>query len=298
MKRIRFLVRLLLVFGFFYLVWISASYLSNHFLTGTLPNSPVAKNISPVSDNSEVPSVSAKYIFILDRRSKTVLYQKKADEQIYPASTTKMMTAIVTYEQLPLDTSITVSHSYPEGVDIELQPGETLRVSDLLYAILVPSANDAAEVLAEGFPGGRSAFIQAMNNKAVALNLKNTHFLNPTGLDEVGHYSSAADLARIADHLLGSEYLAKIVSTENAVVSSSDLSVYHSLSNVNELLGKVSGVVGIKTGFTDLAGESLITLVNRDGREVIISLLGSTDRFSDTEKLIEWIYSSFTWPQL
>jgi D-alanyl-D-alanine carboxypeptidase (penicillin-binding protein 5/6) len=298
MNRISFLGRFLLLFGFFYLAWVSASYISHRFLKNNLQVNPAASvSLSPVARNTEVPTVSAKYIFILDRKSKTVLYQKKADEQIYPASTTKMMTAIVAYEHLPLDATITVAHSYPEGVDIELQPGETLHVSDLLYAILVPSANDAAEVLAEGFPGGRAAFVQEMNNTAAKLNLKNTHFLNPTGLDETGHYSSASDLARIADHLLSSEYLAKIVSTQNAVVSSSDLTTYHSLSNVNELLGRVSGVVGIKTGFTDLAGESLVTLVNRDGHEVIISLLGSTARFSDTEKIIDWIFSSFTWPE-
>lgn len=254
-----------------------------------------ASVVIPVSSGTVAPDVSARNVFILDRKSGVVLYEKGADEQIYPASTTKMMTALVAYEKYSLETVITVDKSYPEGVNIGLQPGEKVKVADLIYAMLVQSANDSAEVLAAGLPGGRDEFIAQMNFKAAQLRLSNTHFLNPTGLDQDGHYSSAADLARLADALISHPLLAKIVATENAVISSADYSSYHTLSNVNRLLGQVSGVVGVKTGFTDLAGESLVTLISRDGHEVIISLLGSTDRFSDTRLLIDWIYSSFTW---
>jgi D-alanyl-D-alanine carboxypeptidase (penicillin-binding protein 5/6) len=246
----------------------------------------------PVYSGAPPPNVSAKNIFIIDRVSKTVLFQKSADDPIYPASTTKMMSAIVVYKHVPLDSIITVQKAYPEGANIHLIPGEKMKVEDLLYAMLIPSANDAAETLANGFPGGREAFINSMNQQATDLHLKHTHFLNPTGLDEDGHFSSAADLARIADYLLSFPYLAKIVSTQNAVIATDDFSAYHSLATVNELLGHVSGVLGVKTGFTDKAGESLVTLID----QIIISLMGSLDRFTDTKLLIDWVYSAYTWP--
>jgi serine-type D-Ala-D-Ala carboxypeptidase (penicillin-binding protein 5/6) len=161
---------------------------------------------------------------------------------------------------------------------------------------LVQSANDAAEILAENYPGGRPAFIQAMNTKASALDLRHTHFVNPTGLDETGHYSSAADLVRLAEVLVQDHELSRIVSTENAVLSVSDGGSSYVVSNVNQLLGKVPGVLGIKTGFTDGAGQALVTLVNRDNHPVLITVLGSQDRFTDSQTLIEWVYSNFTWP--
>jgi D-alanyl-D-alanine carboxypeptidase (penicillin-binding protein 5/6) len=257
---------------------------------------------SPVVDHP-LPAITARNVFIIDRASRTVLMAKNADEIIYPASTTKMMTAVLAYQYYPLNKTLSVTRSYPEGSNIRLKAGEQVTVENLLYALLVQSANDAAEVLAENFcPSkmglgcGREAFIEAMNDKAKNLHMADTHFLNPTGLDEEGHYSSAADLARLADYLLGFPYLAKIVATENAVITSVDHSSYHLLTNVNRLLGNVSGVLGVKTGFTDKAGESLVTLVDRDGHQVIISLLGSSDRFMDTKNLIDWIYSAFTWP--
>lgn len=294
MKHLKFISRLFLVLGLFFVIWKSVTYLSKRNIS-PLPEIGQSASFPSLNPAIPFPLLTAKNIFVLDRKSKLVLYQHEADTHIYPASTTKMMTAIVAHENMSLDQIIEVKKTYPEGVDINLQPGEKIRVSDLLYATLVQSANDAAEVLAESYPGGRPAFVTAMNNKVAELKLLHTHFQNPTGLDETDHYSSAADLARIADYLLISDYLSRIVSTENAVVSSADFSAIHPISNVNQLLGRVSGVVGIKTGFTDLAGEALITLVNRGNHEVIISLLGSTDRFADTTKLIDWIYSAFTW---
>ena len=157
-----------------------------------------------------------------------------------------------------------------------------MTVEQLLFALLVQSGNDAAEILAENFPGGRPAFIDAMNTKAAELNLI-PHFTNPTGIDEPGHYSSAADLARLATVAMENPEFAassppKIPSFPN-----------HVLTNINELLGKVPGVLGVKTGFTDGAGQSLVTLINRDDHPVIMVVLGSMDRFGDSEKLINWV---------
>lgn len=243
----------------------------------------------PTSQNLPLPAVSARNMFIIDQASQTVLLQKSADQSVFPASTTKMMTALVVLDNFSLDQNITVTQSYPIGQNVGFKPGETLTVEQLLYALLVQSGNDAAEILAENLPAGRQGFIDLMNTKAAQLNLVHTHFANPTGIDEPGHYSSAADLARLASFALKKPEFARIVSTENTIVSN------HVLTNVNELLGKVPGVLGVKTGFTDGAGQSLVTLVDRDNHPVILVVLGSLDRFGDSEKLINWVYSNFKW---
>ena len=257
--------------------------------TSPLPvEPPPARVLYPQSTGKSFPDISARNVFILDRDTGVVLYHQQADDQVAPASTTKIMTALVALENFSLDQVITITNSYPNGQTLGLKPGEKLTVEQLLYALLVQSANDTAEVLAENFAGGREVFIAAMNAKAADLGLSHTHFTNPTGLDEVGHYSSASDLARLADYAMKDPEFARIVGTENAVISS------RVVTNVNELLGKVPGVLGIKTGYTDAAGQSLVTLVDQ-GRPVIIVVLGSTDRFVDTEKIIDWTYANFTW---
>lgn len=261
------------------------------------PPSPVSKftfisptpDLSPKSKNIPLPTISAKHVMILDRDTKQIMYQKAADDSVPPASTTKIMTALVVLDSFTLDREITVTKSYSDGQVVGFDPGEKLTVEQLLYALLVQSGNDAAEILAENHTDGRPAFIAAMNSKAADLHLTHTAFRNPTGLDEKGHYSSAADLARLADFAMNDPEFARIVGTEAAVLPGN-----HVLNNLNQLLGKVPGVLGIKTGFTDNAGQALVTLVDR-GRPLIIVVLKSTDRFSDTQKLIDWSYSNFTW---
>ncbi|MDO8488463.1 MAG: D-alanyl-D-alanine carboxypeptidase family protein [bacterium] len=252
--------------------------------TITVPVAPL-----PVGKNLPVPAVSARNVFIMDQNSRTVLWSRNPDEEVLPASTTKMMTALVILEKFNLTDPITVTTEYNVGQHIGFKPGETLTVEQLLYALLVQSANDAAEVLAQNYPGGRPAFIAAMNAKAQEIHLSNTHFVNPSGVDEQGHYSTAADLARLADVALRHPVFAKIVATENAVVAT------HVLTNVNQLLGKIPGVIGIKTGYTEGAKQALVTLVKRDDHPVILVVLGSDDRFADSAALIDWVYSDFDW---
>lgn len=252
----------------------------------------------PVSQHIPPPTVSARNIFIIDRLSKSVLFSLNADQQIYPASTTKMMTALVALDNYQLANTVTVTQDYKIGQYVGFQPGEILTVEQLLYALLVQSGNDAAEILAENYPGrdslpaGRQAFIDVMNQKAQDIHLTNTHFVNPTGIDEEGHYSSAADLARLADIALRQPTFSKIVATENAVIST------HVLTNVNQLLGKIPGVLGVKTGFTEGAGQALVTLVDRNGHPVILAVLESKDRFTESAALIDWVYANFKWQSL
>jgi D-alanyl-D-alanine carboxypeptidase len=230
-----------------------------------------------------VPAVTAARVFITNPDTGQVLYQKNADDSVAPASTTKLMTALDLY---PLDYQITVDSPFTEGQDIGLTSGETITVEQLIYAMLIQSGNDAAEMLARAASGGREAFITAMNTKAQKLYLHHSSFKNPTGLDEAGHYSSATDLSRLASSILKNQFLRRIVASENAVVTS------HILTNTNRLLSEVPGVLGIKTGFTANAGEALVTYVERPTGKRIIVVMGSQDRFTDTKTLIDWSYSN------
>lgn len=254
---------------------------------------PMAQIPVPKSDFS-APHVYPSHIYILDRDSKTVLWNVSGKSRVYPASTTKMMTAMVAMEAYDLNRVITVTQSYPAGQVVGFKPGDKITVDQLLYALLIQSGNDAAEILAENYEGGRSAFVEAMNKKAKEMGLTDTHFTNPSGLDEYGHYSTALDLALLADSAMKKIEFARIVAMENAVITTENNDNYV-VKNVNQLIGKVQGVLGVKTGYTVGAGQSLVTLVSRDGHEVIISLLGSLDRFADTQYLIDWVYESFTW---
>jgi D-alanyl-D-alanine carboxypeptidase len=134
-----------------------------------------------------------------------------------------------------------------------------------------------------------------MNQKVRDLGLTNTNFVNPTGLDEPMHYSTARDLVRVSVEAMKNPVFAEIVGTKEKVVTSSDGKIVHKLKNINELLGEVDGVLGIKTGWTEGARENLVTYVDRNGQKILIALLGSQDRFGETKEMIDWLYGSYEW---
>ncbi|MDO8638989.1 MAG: D-alanyl-D-alanine carboxypeptidase, partial [Candidatus Daviesbacteria bacterium] len=169
-----------------------------------------------------------------------------------------------------------------------------LSFRSLLYGMLLNSGNDAAYTIAQNYSGGLDAFVVAMNNKAISLGLLNTHFTNPAGFDSLGHYSSAEDLAKIATIAIENPQLSRVVSTKETSVASIDKSTIHSLKNLNKLLDE-PGVLGIKTGTTPLARENLVGLVERNGHKILTVVLGSNDRFGETNKLLDWTYSNFVW---
>lgn len=241
------------------------------------------------------PQFSAKAIYAVDVASGKILFARNADEPVLPASTTKIATALVALDHYSLDTVLTVGEINVEGQTMELTPGERITVDSLLYGLLVFSANDAAEVLAQNYPGGRDNFIAAMNQLAQRLGLRNTHFTNPVGLDAYLHFSTAKDLATLAAYAVMNPVFAEIVATESVDVTSVEGEVVHELVNINQLVGKIPGVLGVKTGWTINAGESLVTLVERDGKKAVISVLGSNNRFGETERLINWIFDSYSW---
>jgi len=256
----------------------------------------VIDNYPELIDSSDF-SLDAKSALAIDMDSGTILYEKNSEEPVMPASTEKVITALVAFDVFDLKQKVTVPEVSIEGQNVGLQTGEVLTIEDLLYALLVPSANDAAEVLAALYPDGRAMFIEKMNVKASSLGLKNSVFLNPSGLDEEGQTTTARDLVKASFYAMQNPEFRKIVGTKNYRVVGENGVVTHRFTNINQLLGEVDGVKGVKTGKTDGAMENLITFVERDDHRVLTAVLGSTDRFSETKKLINWIFSSFSWSE-
>lgn len=250
---------------------------------------PVNKNVS------SPPELTANSLKIIDADSAITLYEKNADLRVLPASTTKIMTALVALEQYPLAKILTVREEKFDGNTVKLKPGESLTVENLLYGLLVASGNDAAQVFAENFPGGTTGFVWAMNQKALELNLTNSHFTNAMGLDENGHYSSANDLARLTLVAIKNPVFARIVSTPEIIIKDVAGTKTHYLKNTNELVGKIQEIKGVKTGWTESAGECLVSLLEKDNKKLVIVLLGSQNRFGETEKIISWIFANFQW---
>ncbi|MDD2822851.1 MAG: serine hydrolase [Candidatus Daviesbacteria bacterium] len=244
---------------------------------------------------TSVPYVSATALVVKDTSSKTLLYVKDPDKRVPIASTTKIMTALVASEYFkPADVLTVKTTSLVGGSSMGLKLGEEMTFRSLLYGMLLNSGNDAAFTIADNYPGGKDNFILAMNEKAKSLGLINTHFENPAGFDGGTHYSSANDLAVIAEAAITNSQFSRIVSTKDTVVFSIDKQSEHSLKNLNKLLS-LPGFLGIKTGTTPIAKENLVALVERNGRKILTVVLGSDDRFTETEKIIDWSYSNFIW---
>lgn len=241
------------------------------------------------------PSFTAKSYYAIDLDTGKELLQKNESEPALPASTTKMATALVALSYYNLEDVFTVDEVKIEGHKMGLVPGEQITVKNLLYGLLVFSGNDAAEVLAENYPGGRGNFIAAMNQLAKQLSLQNTHFTNPVGLDEYLHFSSAKDLVTIAEYGMKNPLFAQMVATKDYQITNVDGKIVHKVENTNELVNKMPGVVGVKTGWTENSGEDLVTLYEHNGHHVMLSVLGSSDRFGETETMLNWIFDNYEW---
>lgn len=244
------------------------------------------------------PILSAQGVIAVDLDSATVLYEKNADYSLLPASTTKILTALVALDHYKMDDIVQVPWISVIGQKMNLVAGEKITFENLLYGLLVYSANDSAEVLATRYPGGREAFIAAMNQKAQEFGMKHSYFVNPTGLDNNEHVSTARDMIRLSEIAMRNPIFAEVVKTKELTVKSIDGRIAHRLTNINQLLGSVPGVMGVKTGWTEGARENLVTYVVRDDKKVLIALLGSQDRFGETKQLIEWIFANYQWQNI
>ncbi len=233
------------------------------------------------------PQVSAEGIYLVDLPSFTPVFSRNENLRLFPASTTKILTALVAYDTYKPDQVITVKKTITNGQLMRLVVGEKITVENLLYGTLVHSGNDAAYVLADNY--GYNKFIDLMNKKASQLKMINSHFTDPAGLEETDQFTTPFDLTLAARELLKNSYLSKIVSTKEITISDVDFKYFHQLTNVNKLLGEIQGLGGLKTGYTENAGENLVSFYKKNGHQFVIVILKSLDRFNDTRNIISWI---------
>lgn len=250
--------------------------------------SPGGLSPYPFVANVVSPEISAKAAIITDAESQAILFSKNPHLRFSMASTTKIMTALAALEHFQDDSIITIKSYGIEGSSLGFYPGQRFYFKDLLYAMLLPSANDAAYAIAENYPGGIDAFIAKMNEKAAELHLKNTHFGDPTGLNDDENYTTVIDMARLASHAIKSPEFTEIASTKEKVITDIDYGRMYHLQNLNKLLG-TGGVYGIKTGTTEGAGEVLVTSTNVNNHTYILVVMNSQERFIDTKKLLDFI---------
>lgn len=242
----------------------------------------------PYQKTQALPYSSAQGIYVVDLPSFTPILEKNSQQKFLPASTAKIISALVTYDIYKPEQIIEVKETIDDGQLMGLVLGEKITVENLLYGLLVHSGNDAAYVLAKN--SGYQKFVDLMNQKAKELKMKNTHFTDPAGLDEdQNQYTTPFDLALAARVILNHPYLSKMVAVKEITVPDVDFKYFHRLVNVNKLLGEVSGVGGIKTGYTQEAGQNLVSFYKKNSHQFIIVVLKSEDRFLDTKNIIDWI---------
>lgn len=256
----------------------------------------VKEVIQTAAEVSKKPSINSRQAVVMDRNSKSILYGKNENVKTKMASTTKIMTAMVVLQNTNLENTVEVSKkaALTGGSRLGLKEGDKITVRDLLYGLLLRSGNDAAVALAEYVGGSIEGFAKLMNENTIELGLKNTHFVTPHGLDQEEHYTTAYELAIIADYALKNKTFAQIVNTKNCTIHINNYA--KNLNNTNELLGNLNGVYGVKTGFTNGAGRCLVTSIKRENLDVICVVLGADtkkDRTKDSVKLIEYVFGNY-----
>ena len=253
-------------------------------------------SIEVVNQSTDEPVLNSRIAVAYDRKSGNIIWGKNENKRSAMASTTKIMTAIVLIENCELNQTVEVSAKAAGtgGSRLGLKTNDKITIKDLLYGLMLKSGNDAAVAIAENVAGSVEGFADLMNQKARELGLENTHFVTPHGLDNPEHYTTAYELAKLADYALENETFAKVVNTRSYTVTINGYP--KTISNTNELLGYLEGVNGVKTGFTNNAGRCLVTSINRNGFEIItVVLQADTKKFrtSDSIKLINYVYENF-----
>jgi D-alanyl-D-alanine carboxypeptidase (penicillin-binding protein 5/6) len=244
------------------------------------------------------PEVTAQTWILYDATFDRVLAEQNADQQRPMASTTKMMTALLAFELGSRFDRVTISELAPEvgEAEIDLVAGEVWRVEELLYAMLLGSANDAALAVAEHVGGTIDGFVKLMNDKAAGLGMDDTRFANPHGLDDENHFSSARDLLTLAQAMMAVDELASIAGTREARLPATPDGEERTVQTTNRLLFDYPGANGVKTGYTDDAGWTLAASAERDGRLLYVVVMGSAtveDRFADAGALLDYGFGEF-----
>ena len=251
--------------------------------------------------HADCPSVSAKSAILIDLDEKNVLFQKNSQERMAMASTTKIVTALVACELLECNATVKIPREAvgTEGSSVYLREGELLSVEQLLYALLLESANDAAVALAICAAGSVEQFAKRCNDKARALGLCNTNFTNPHGLYDENHYTTAYDLAILTAHALNEPTVAKICASRRAEIpfgvtadNPTGEGVRY-LKNHNKMLFNYEGAIGVKTGFTKKSGRCLVSAASRNGLTLIAVTLNAPDDWRDHTAMLDFGFNSF-----
>ena len=236
-------------------------------------------------------STSASSAILIDAESGRVLYEQNAHEPRYIASITKLMTALVAMESgCTLDEVVTIKREYTgaEGSSMYLREGEKLSLEALMYGLLLASGNDAALAVAGHCGGTVEDFVVRMNRKAALLGMENTSFLNPSGLTQEGHMSTAADMARLAAACMQNGTIAKIVATRTITIGG------RTFTNHNKLLWRYEGCIGMKTGYTERSGRTLISCAQREGQTLIAVTLNDGNDWADHAAMLDHGFEQYT----
>lgn len=265
--------------------------------------------------NSSIKSSAA---IVMEATTGKIIYSKNGNAIKYPASTTKILTAIIAIEQSSLNDMALVSEyavtSIPSGyTNANIQVGETLSIKDLLYALMLASANEAAVVIAEHISGSNSEFAELMNKKAIEIGCKNTHFVNANGMHNKSHYTTAYDMALITQYAMKNKTFRQIVSTTSYTLPATKVYPYNSrtFTNTNSLIivnknnvpnnFYYPSAIGVKTGFTSPAGNCLVSAANNNGLEFITVILGARAkdiRYIDTINLFNFAFNNYSFTKL
>ena len=246
--------------------------------------------VAAVLFTQPVGAVSAERAIVLDAATGRVLYEKDADERSLIASTTKIMTALIVCQQCNVLDRVRVPAEAVgvEGSSMYLQEGEVLTIQELLYGLMLRSGNDAAAALAIHCGGTIEGFAELMNDKARELGLKDTHFVNPHGLDAPDHHSTARDLAVLTAYAMSDPIFARTVGTKTVTVGE------RVLTNHNKLLWQLPGCEGVKTGYTKAAGRILVSSAARAGRRLVCVTINAPDDWNDHKALMERGFSDYS----
>jgi D-alanyl-D-alanine carboxypeptidase (penicillin-binding protein 5/6) len=252
-------------------------------------------SFQPKAEAASTVDISAKAAILMDEESGRVLFAENAEQRLPQASLTKIMTALLVIENGDLHKDVVISKNAEETGEssIWLEEGEVLSRNQLLYALMLPSANDAAVALAESVAGSEQEFVSQMNERARELSLKNTHFANPHGLDAEGHYSSAFDLASLTREGLEDPLFRDVVTTKEMSIPCPGHDWERALINRNQLLNRYQGSRGVKTGYTSNAGCCLVGAAQRGDMKLITVVMNSYDMYGDTERLLNYGFDNY-----
>jgi hypothetical protein len=270
--------------------WIAPAATAQALLGVSLPTPPRRANDAPV------PETTAVHIAIIDDASGQLLYGEEPYTEVPQASTTKIATTIVALERAPdlnKRIRVTVSAMALAARDgsstMGIEPGRSVALGTLLHGMMLPSGNDAAEQVAVALAGSREQYVEWMNQEAAALGLKNTHFVNPSGMDAAGHYSSAYDMAMLARYAMRNAAFRELAGKTHYTGDG------FAMTNLNRFLELYPGADGVKIGFTDAAQRTIVASASRDGHHVYVSLMHSQDLVGDCTALFNWVWDSFAW---